>query len=365
MARPPAISMHRARGASVPSRRRIRRPGSARRAAARRPGPRCPRARSAAPIVPGPSPRAGPPRARLDPRPPDGQALRVRGVGAPGPARFHFRLGQRSPAAAPVADAVTRSCGPLLVRPLAEYQDAGGRSGAGPGRVFAAGPFHPQELREPHRSVRGFSAERRQALRTRDSRPRASAAVGTLALRWLRPGAVARQGQDCRPVRCGHDPFRATPEDGLLQSRGHQKEVAPQPEATASLQELHRRPSVWNLESVKSSFSPQNVACPGVPPRRSEAHRGPWKTVQPLVAQVSAPPLTPPGEARGCPPVHLRFFLASPSDQTLQSVHMEEEPSAPPPSHPEDSLSPAWGCVHLSLCRLAQPREPWGQKVPR
>ncbi|KAG3290744.1 hypothetical protein H1C71_012030 [Ictidomys tridecemlineatus] len=109
----------------------------------------------------------------------------------------------------------------------------------------------------------------------------------------------------------------------------------------------------------------KNVACPGVPPRRSGAHRGPWKTVQPLVAQVSAPPLTPPGEARGCPPVHLRFFLASPSDQTLQSVHVEEEPSAPPPSHPEGSLSPAWGCVHLSLCRLAQPREPWGQKVPR
>ncbi|KAM5175200.1 uncharacterized protein ACOB7L_014759 [Callospermophilus lateralis] len=55
----------------------------------------------------------------------------------------------------------------------------------------------------------------------------------------------------------------------------------------------------------------KNVACPGVPPRRSGAHRGPWKTVQPLVAQVSAPLLITPGEARGCPPVHLRFFLAS------------------------------------------------------
>jgi hypothetical protein len=37
--------MHRARGSSVPSRRRIRRPGSTRRAAARRPGSRCPRVR--------------------------------------------------------------------------------------------------------------------------------------------------------------------------------------------------------------------------------------------------------------------------------------------------------------------------------
>lgn len=53
MARPPAISMHRARGASVPSRRRrIRRPGRARRAAVQRQDPRCPRVRRSAPIVP-------------------------------------------------------------------------------------------------------------------------------------------------------------------------------------------------------------------------------------------------------------------------------------------------------------------------
>lgn len=77
MARPPAISMHRARGASVPSRRRrIRRPGRARRAAARQPGPRCPRARPAAPIVPGPCRGAAPsPPATLSA--PDGRALQV------------------------------------------------------------------------------------------------------------------------------------------------------------------------------------------------------------------------------------------------------------------------------------------------
>lgn len=71
MARPPAISMHRARGASVPSRRRcIRRPGPARLAAARRPGPRCPRARRRRPLCPGPRRRPrSPPAARRAPTP--------------------------------------------------------------------------------------------------------------------------------------------------------------------------------------------------------------------------------------------------------------------------------------------------------
>lgn len=117
--------MHRARGASVPSRRRrIRRPGRARRAAARRPGPRCPRGRPAAPIVPS-ARAARPPRARPQPaarptarrcklgpaapaRPPRdarelGESRGARrpgpprqGVGVPRQARFRFRPGQRS-----------------------------------------------------------------------------------------------------------------------------------------------------------------------------------------------------------------------------------------------------------------------------
>ncbi|XP_047405781.1 collagen alpha-2(I) chain [Sciurus carolinensis] len=77
---------------------------------------------------------AGPPRDARE----LGESRRARrpgpprqGVGAPGPARFRFRLGQRSPAAAPVADAVTRSCGQLFAQPLAEYRDAGGKERRG------------------------------------------------------------------------------------------------------------------------------------------------------------------------------------------------------------------------------------------
>lgn len=89
MARPPAISMHRARGASVPSsrRRRIRRPGRARRAAARRPGPRCPRAGPSAPIVPWAAPPGRPHPARNPWR------ARRLGAASSGPRRSPHRPG--------------------------------------------------------------------------------------------------------------------------------------------------------------------------------------------------------------------------------------------------------------------------------
>ncbi|XP_021114347.1 uncharacterized protein LOC110349322 [Heterocephalus glaber] len=111
MARPPAISMHRARGAL-----------------------------SAGPAPPGPAPRAhcARPAPRARPHPPDGHVsvpARGRpgarelgesrgargsgpprqGVGACGPARFRFRLGQRS-LAAPGADAGTGGCRPPEAR---------------------------------------------------------------------------------------------------------------------------------------------------------------------------------------------------------------------------------------------------------
>lgn len=94
MARPPAISMHRARGASVPGRRhRIRRPGRARRAAALQPGPcrpraRPPPARPAAPIVP----RA---RAAGRPRPPAPEKAAAR------PAARRCKFGPSAPARPP------------------------------------------------------------------------------------------------------------------------------------------------------------------------------------------------------------------------------------------------------------------------
>nr|XP_055107950.1 translation initiation factor IF-2-like [Symphalangus syndactylus] len=164
MARPPAISMHRARGASVPSRRRIRRPGSARRAAARWPGPRCPRARPAAPIVPRPAP-PGCPQARLQPtdgptlqvlardaRPGmhvnlekvagrAGRALRGRAWASPGRRAFVF-VWDKGPLRR--ADAVTGSCGPLsgavgslsAGKPEPEGKE---RRGAGPGK-WGLGP---------------------------------------------------------------------------------------------------------------------------------------------------------------------------------------------------------------------------------
>lgn len=199
MARPPAISMHRARGASVPSRRRrIRRPGRARRAAAQRPGPRRPRARPpvrpsahpAAPIVPqaraappscdrlrpaarptagrwkfGPAAHALPPRDARE----LGESLGARrrrpprqGVGAPGPARFRFRLGQRS-LAAQVADVEAVPCGPLSgeVRSFSqgkpepgEDEPRGRRRGAGPGQWGLAVRFAlaVQELSRPPKS---------------------------------------------------------------------------------------------------------------------------------------------------------------------------------------------------------------------
>nr|XP_044633775.1 translation initiation factor IF-2-like isoform X5 [Equus asinus] len=125
MARPPAISMHRARGASVPSRRRrIRRPGRARTSGRAEAGPalspRPPGGAHCALGPPPPGPRARPQpaarptarRCKLGPaapaRPPRdarelGESRRARrpgpprqGVGVPRQARFRFRPGQRS-----------------------------------------------------------------------------------------------------------------------------------------------------------------------------------------------------------------------------------------------------------------------------
>ncbi|XP_030671231.1 uncharacterized protein LOC100607096 isoform X2 [Nomascus leucogenys] len=168
MARPPAISMHRARGASVPSRRRIRRPGSARRAAARWPGPRCPRARPPGGAHCAPARPAGlSPSPPATHRPPDGptlqvlardarpgmhvnlekvagragRALRGRAWASPGRRAFVF-VWDKGPLRR--ADAVTGSCGPLsgavgslsAGKPEPEGKE---RRGAGPGK-WGLGP---------------------------------------------------------------------------------------------------------------------------------------------------------------------------------------------------------------------------------
>ncbi|XP_012612711.2 uncharacterized protein LOC105867292 isoform X2 [Microcebus murinus] len=255
MARPPAISMHRARGASVPSRRRIRRPGSARRAAAGLTlSPRLPARRR--PLCSGPAP-PGCPQAR---RPPDGRALQVRarvarppggpgmqvnlekvagragrpsaaGRRRPGPARFRFRLGQRSLTAL-VADAVTGSRGPLFTagrrsntakpEPEGEPQRASGPRKWALGRALRRcppGAVPPrQELREP---VPLCSPPLRRGKQGSVWNPglRAAAAglcsAAALAQRRPRSGAVPGRARllTCAPqVRIE---FKATPEDGL------------------------------------------------------------------------------------------------------------------------------------------------------
>ncbi|XP_035875640.1 uncharacterized protein LOC118499207 [Phyllostomus discolor] len=258
MARPPAISMHRARGASVPSRhRRIRRPGRARRSAARRPGPRCPRARPPARQPCGAHCASGP-RRQVAPIPPescsapDGQALQVRahgvrppgdarelgesrgacwpgpprqGVGAPGPARFRFRPGQRSLAAL-VADAETGSGGPLFgevwrfnigkTEP-GEEEQCSPRRGAGLGERGLAVRF-ARAVREPTCPAKSFGRRHRLAFcrlgacgreafgaQDSDRGPRACArAVGTVAQRGLCPGAFSRKGTAADLRATGH-----------------------------------------------------------------------------------------------------------------------------------------------------------------
>ncbi|XP_045867035.1 uncharacterized protein LOC123946024 [Meles meles] len=202
MARPPAISMHRARGASVPSRRRrIRRPGRARLAAARQPGPRCPRARPAAPIRarrPGSAswgPRLPPAREARElgesrgarrPGPPR------QGVGAPGPARFRFRRGQRSPEAL-VVDAESGCCPPLLGevrwlrtgKPGSEEEE---RRDAGPGRWGLA-------VRLAGRSLRPGAVPPCEELR--EMAPRCA-----LRLTRAKKGSVSDQDSDPWPRAC-------------------------------------------------------------------------------------------------------------------------------------------------------------------
>ncbi|XP_047597767.1 translation initiation factor IF-2-like [Lutra lutra] len=224
MARPPAISMHRARGASVPSRRRrIRRPGLARRAAARQPGPRCPRARPAAPIVPGPRRGAAPsPPAALSA--PDGRALQVGARASRRPGK-HVNL-----------EKVAGRAGP----------DLRGRAWAPPARsafVFVGDKGPPRRLSRTRRpgaarrssersggSVRASRGQKRRSgvVRTwplgpgRAPRPAVSPSRSRPALRRvagdgtaLRSAVYTRQGgkrfgpglraMAQGPVRCGHE----------------------------------------------------------------------------------------------------------------------------------------------------------------
>ncbi|XP_032738875.1 translation initiation factor IF-2-like [Lontra canadensis] len=144
MARPPAISMHRTSGRAAPGPALSPRPPG---------GAHCARAAPRG----GPEPARSPQRARRPvsaswgPRLPPAREARElgesrgarrpgpprQGVGAPGPARFRFRRGQRSPEAL-VADAETGCCPPLLGevrwlrtgKPGSEEEE---RRGAGPG----------------------------------------------------------------------------------------------------------------------------------------------------------------------------------------------------------------------------------------
>ncbi|XP_031512051.1 uncharacterized protein LOC101014684 isoform X2 [Papio anubis] len=269
MARPPAISMHRARGASVPSRRRIRRPGSARRAAARRPGPRCPRARLPGGTHCAPTRPAGlSPSTPASRRPPDGPALQVlardarpgmhvnlekvagragralrgRAWASPGRRAFVF-VWDKGPLRR--ADAVTGSCGPLsgavgslsAGKPEPEGKD---RRGAGPekwGLGRAPGrpeQSHPAELRELAPLCRPpLQRVKRVSIWNPGLRPLAEGLCrsghASAAPAAARRGPPARAGlSTCAPqVTIG---FTATPEDerGPVPERHprHQEHIA-------------------------------------------------------------------------------------------------------------------------------------------
>lgn len=279
MARPPAISMHRARGASVPSRhRRIRRPGRARRAAARRPGPRCPGARSAAPplpLCPGPAPPCRPQPARTPrrarrpgaassgpQRPPARPAMHVNlekvagapartsaaASGRPRPGALSFSSRTKVPRAAGRGrgDPVLRAT--LRRGPGAQYGEARvGRRGAarsaapcgtgeaGPGRALrrrrpgGARPCEESRAKAPLGSRR-FGAGGREALgvRTRGlCRGRRDSAA--LAALGRVPPARARPST-CAP-RSPSRSRRLLRADRPSADEGHAKEVALEPEA--------------------------------------------------------------------------------------------------------------------------------------
>ncbi|XP_053055492.1 translation initiation factor IF-2 isoform X4 [Acinonyx jubatus] len=317
MARPPAISMHRARGASVPSRRRrIRRPGRARRAAARQPGPRCPRAarppggaHCARPAPPGrPEPARDPQRARRPGpassgprRPPAGEARELgespgarrpgpprQGVGAPGAARFRFRPGQRSLEAL-VSDAETGFCRPLLPRgPVVPYGQAGvteeERRGAGPGEWGLAVRFarpSPSRSRPALRRVAGDGTALLSAVRTREGGKR----LGPRTHTRRSPGACAvwapqhsagcvrarSSGKGSRPASPGVTiGFRATPEDGLTPASRHLVL-----QVTPDVQTTDRAPPSGR-EAVSGKGLLSTVGLPRGP---AVSHEGPWTEI--------------------------------------------------------------------------------------
>lgn len=263
MARPPAISMHRARGASVPSRRRrIRRPGRARRAAARQPGPRCPRARPpggahCARLAPPGRPWAAPSlRAALSA--PDGPALQVGARDCLPPGK-HVNLekvaGRAGPdlrgrAWAPPARALSFSSRTKVPRgasrgrgdrvlpaaprrgPVVPYGQVGvrrggvarrGTGGVGPGRALRPAVSVPEPSRPAkscgrwHRAALcGLHAWRREAFGTRtQTRGPGSVPCGhesaALAASGRVPPPRAGQSTCVSRVTIG---FRATPEGG-------------------------------------------------------------------------------------------------------------------------------------------------------
>ncbi|XP_048971198.1 basic proline-rich protein-like [Canis lupus dingo] len=208
MARPPAISMHRARGASVPSRRRrrIRRPGRARRAAARQPGPRRPRARPAAPIVPGPRrppPRAAPrsPAPARSPQPAARPTARLRKLGPAPPARPGARelgesRGAPRPGPPPQGVGAPRP-GALSVSPRTKVP-RGARRGRGD-PVLPALPGRVRWLLSGRPASGGQG--RRGLARASPGRPRPPAVPPCPELREVAPRARRRpaRGRGARP----------------------------------------------------------------------------------------------------------------------------------------------------------------------
>lgn len=263
--------MHRARGASVPSRRRrrIRRPGRARRAAVQRQDPRCPRVRRWAPIVPW-ARTTGPPPGRPQPaRSP--QCARRLGAASSGPRRWsagpwmHVNLEKVAGAPArtsaagrgrPWPGALSFSSGTKVPRgagrgrgdrilratlwrgPVIQCREAGaGRRGAARCGTGKVGPGcalrwrHPEgdppceELREKA-PLRSLPLRRigREAFGVQDSDrwPRACAAVGAIAQRGAASGRVPPAR--ARPPTCAPRitvGFKATPEDGKCISHFH------------------------------------------------------------------------------------------------------------------------------------------------